>query len=711
MIKRIILFTLILLPVASFAGGLSEEVNTMIGAGGAGLVAGNCFPGATMPHGMVQFTPSFFSRQVGFTVNQLMGAGCPHMGNFPTLAMKGEIANSPYDMVSSRIMISKDKGHAGYYEAEVQDDIHAELTATERTGMARYTFPTSTEKGTVIVGGGVSSTPVKNAAVVITSPHSIEGFSEGGNFCGFPTPYKIYFVAEFDSDASIFGTWKQDKLFLGADFSESELSGVFLTFNLNGRKKIGYKFAISYVSVENAKENLKAENPDWDFDAVKSNAEKAWDAALSKIEVRTDNKILKEQFYTHLYHALTVPTLCSDVNGEYMGADGYPHKSTSKQYSSFSNWDTYRTQIQLLSILEPEVASDIVVSHQDFAEQAGGSFPRWVLANVETGIMQGDPTPILISNAYAFGARNFDARRILKIMEKGATVPGAKCQTVETRPELKQYLEKGWCDASIQLEYVSSDFAIGRFAKYAADDEFASFRYFDQAKSWKNLFNPESGWLQSRNEDGSWKPLTDDFREATYKNYFWMVPFDFDGLFKLIGGAKVAEARLDEYFGRIDASYWDEWFACGNEPSFHDPWIYNWTGSPFKTQALVNRILKDAYKPTPDGLPGNDDLGTMGAWYVFACIGLYPVIPGVGGFSINTPIFDEITLHLNNGDLEIKGGSESDIYIKKMKVDGVDFDSTWISWERLQNGAKIECVTSARPSKTWGLGELPPSFD
>lgn len=697
--------------MASFAEGLSGEVNTMIGTGGAGLVAGNCFPGATMPHGMVQFSPSFFSRQIGFTVNQLMGAGCPHMGNFPTLAFKGDIVNSPYDMVSSRVMISKDKGHAGYYEAEIQDDIQAELTATERTGMARYTFPASTNKGTVIVGGGVSSTPIKNAAVVITSPHSIEGFSEGGNFCGFPTPYKIYFVAEFDTDASIFGTWKNDKLFFGANFSEGALSGVFLTFNLNGRKKIGYKFAISYVSAENAKENLKTENPDWDFDAVKSSAEKAWDAVLSKIEVRTDNKILKEQFYSHLYHALTVPTLCSDVNGEYMGADGYPHKSTSKQYSSFSNWDTYRTQIQLLSILEPEVASDIVVSHQDFAEQAGGSFPRWVLANVETGIMQGDPTPILISNAYAFGARNFDARRILKIMEKGATVPGAKCQTVETRPELKQYLEKGWCDASIQLEYVSSDFAIGRFAKYAANDEFASFRYFNQAKSWKNLFNPESGWLQSRNEDGSWKPLTDDFREATYKNYFWMVPFDFKGLFKLIGGSKVAEARLDEYFERIDASYWDEWFACGNEPSFHDPWIYNWTGSPFKTQAIVNRILKDAYKPTPDGLPGNDDLGTLGAWYVFACIGLYPVIPGVGGFSINTPIFDEITLHLKNGDLEIKGGSESDIYIKKLKIDGVDFDSTWISWERLQNGAKVEYVTSARPSKTWGLGELPPSFD
>lgn len=633
------------------------------------------------------------------------------MGNFPTLPMKGELENSPSDMVSARIMISKDKGHAGYYEAEVQDDIHAELTVTERTGMARYSFPASSDKATVMIGGGVSSTPIKHSALAITSPHSVEGYSEGGNFCGFATPYKIYFVAEFDTDALVSGTWNHDKLHQGATFAEGELSGVFFTFRLTAGKKIGYKFAISYVSVENARENLEAENPDWNFDAIKANAEKAWDSALSKIEIKTDNKILKEQFYTHLYHALSVPNLYSDVNGEYMGADGLIHKSTSRQYTSFSNWDTYRNQIQLLSILEPDVASDIVVSHQDFAEQAGGSFPRWVLANVETGIMQGDPTPILIANAYAFGARNYDAKRILRIMEKGATVPGSKCQTMETRPELEQYLEKGWCDASIQLEYVSSDFAIGRFAKYAADDEFASFRYFNQAKTWKNLFNPETGWLQSRNEDGSWKPLSEDFREATYANYFWMVPFDFAGLFDLIGGPKAAGERLDKYFERIDASYWDDWFACGNEPSFHDPWIYNWTGSPYKTQELVNRIINDAYKPLPDGLPGNDDLGTMGAWYVFSCIGLYPVIPGVGGFSVNTPIFKEIVVHMKDGDLVIKGGSESNIYIRKLALNGKNIDKTWLDWDDLKNGAVLEYSTSSRPSKKWGTGELPPSFD
>ncbi len=207
----------------------------------------------------------------------------------------------------------------------------------------------------------------------------------------------------------------------------------------------------------------------------------------------------------------------------------------------FSNWDTYRTQIQLLSILDPEVASDIVISHQLFAEEAGGAFPRWVMANIETGVMQGDPTPILISNAYAFGARNYDPKPIFKTMRKGAEEPGAMSQEVEARPGLKQYLDKGYYNASIQLEYTSADFAIAQFALHAVGDEFASWRYFHFARSWKNLYNPETGWLQSRNPDGSWKPLTEDFRESTYKNYFWMVPYDIAGLIEIIGGKAAAE--------------------------------------------------------------------------------------------------------------------------------------------------------------------------
>ena len=624
------------------------------------------------------------------------------MGNFPTFPVKGKLQASPENILNYRINISKEQGHAGYYEATVQEDIRAHLTVTERTGMAKYEFPANQTMGTVIIGGGISATPINQAAIVITAPNRCEGYAVGGNFCGLPTPYKVYFVAEFDKGAVEFGTWKQKELKPNTTFAEGECSGVYFTFDLDKKKDIQYKIGVSYVSVDNARKNLRMENAGWNFDEIRGEAEKSWNHYLSKIEVEGDNADRITQFYTHLYRTMIHPNVCSDVNGEYMGADNRVYKSRSKQYTSFSNWDTYRTQIQLLAMLEPDVTSDIVISHQDFAEQSGGAFPRWVLANIETGVMQGDPTPILISNAYAFGARNYDPRPIFKTMRTNAEIPGAKSQNIEERPGLKQYLEKGYYNASEQLEYTSSDFAIGQFALRAIGDEFSAWRYFHFARSWKNLFNPETGWLQSRNSDGSWKPLSEDFRESTYKNYFWMVPYDIAGLVEMIGGKKNAEQRLDEFFQRLDANYNDAWFASGNEPSFHIPWIYNWVGCPYKTQTVVNRILNEQYSGKIDGLPGNDDLGTMGAWYIFACIGLYPEIPGIGGFTINTPIFSSVKIHLKNGSIFIKGGSEKNIYIKSLKVNGVLYNSTWINWDELSNGATLEYQTSGKADLKWG---------
>ena len=716
--KNKILLSLFLLLNPFFISGnnrtddknYAEEVNTLIGTKGLGLASGYLYPGATYPFGMVQFTPSYFSKSAGFVINQLSGAGCDHMGNFPTFPVKGTLQASPENILNYRINISKEQGHAGYYEATVQEDIRAHLTVTERTGMAKYEFPANQTMGTVIIGGGISATPINQAAIVITAPNRCEGYAVGGNFCGLPTPYKVYFVAEFDKGAVEFGTWKQKELKPNTTFAEGEYSGVYFTFDLDKKKDIQYKIGVSYVSVDNARKNLRMENACLCFDEIRGEAEKRWNHYLSKIDVEGDNADRITQFYTHLYRTMIHPNVCSDVNGEYMGADNRVYKSRSKQYTSFSNWDTYRTQIQLLAMLEPDVTSDIVISHQDFAEQSGGAFPRWVLANVETGVMQGDPTPILISNAYAFGARNYDPRPIFKTMRTNAEIPGAKSQNIEERPGLKQYLEKGYYNASEQLEYTSSDFAIGQFALRAIGDEFSAWRYFHFARSWKNLFNPETGWLQSRNSDGSWKPLSEDFRESTYKNYFWMVPYDIAGLVEMIGGKKNAEQRLDEFFQRLDANYNDAWFASGNEPSFHIPWIYNWVGCPYKTQAVVNRILNEQYSGKIDGLPGNDDLGTMGAWYIFACIGLYPEIPGIGGFTINTPIFSSVKIHLKNGSIFIKGGSEKNIYIKSLKVNGVLYNSTWINWDELSNGATLEYQTSGKADLKWGTKVLPPSF-
>lgn len=692
-------------------GDYARKVNTLIGTKGAGLTSGYLYPGATYPFGMVQFTPTYFGKRGGFVINQLSGAGCSHMGNFPTFPLKGRMEASPENILDHRVCLADEKGHAGYYEATVDKGVKARLTVTPRTGMARYEYPAGDAFGTVIIGAGLAANKIEQAAVAITSPTSCEGYAEGGQFCGTRTPYKVYFVAEFDAPATESGIWKNDKLTPGGRFAEGEQSGVYFTFDVKKNPVVQYKIGVSYVSVENARENLRTENAGWDFAAVQQGAETKWNDYLGRVEVDGTNPDRTTQFYTHLYRALIHPNISNDVNGEYMGADFKVHTTRTNNYTSFSNWDTYRTQIQLLAMLDPDIASDVVLSHLHFAEQSGGAYPRWVMANIETGIMQGDPSPILIANAWAFGAQDYDPFPLFRHMRINAEVPGARSQQIEERPGLEQYLTKGYWNASEMLEYTSSDFAIGQFALHAVGDEFASWRYFGYARQWKNLYNPETGWLQSRNADGSFKPLGEDWREATYKDYFWMVPYNIAGLFDIIGGKAEAERRLDEYFVRLDAGYGDEWFASGNEPSFHIPWIYNWLGRPDKTAKTVNRTLNEQYSSAVNGLPGNDDLGTMGAWYVFACSGIYPMIPGVGGFTLNTPIFEKVTFHLPNGDLTIKGGSESKIYTTGVKIDGKPLDRAWVDWDAVANGATIEFTTSAKPAGKWATTLLPPSYE
>jgi predicted alpha-1,2-mannosidase len=687
----------------------AQKVNTLIGNAGLGLASGYTFPGATQPFGMVQFTPTYFAKPLGFVINQASGAGCDHMGNFPILPLNGDLKFSPNNILDLRAEISQEEGIAGYYQAVVNQNIRTELTVTERTGMARFTY--SADKATLLIGGGVAATDTQTAAIVITGNNTCEGYAVGGNFCGSPTPYKVYFVAEFDAEAIDFGTWQDEQLHPGARFAEGHYSGVYFHFDTGREKTIQYKIGVSYVSVANARENLQQENPVWNFTETKNKAIGKWNDYLGKIDAQGENNDRIVQFYTHFYHALIHPSLCSDVNDEYMGADFRIHRTKSKQYTAFSNWDTYRTQTPLIALLFPHITSDVVVSHYDFAVQSGGGFPRWVMANIETGIMQGDPSAIVVANAYAFGARNYDPRTLLKVMEHGANDPEARSQNEYTRPGLRQYIEKGYYNASIQLEYTSADFAIARFALQACNHEFANWHYMGRAASWQNLFNPETGWLQSRHADGSWKPLSEDFRESTYNNYFWMVPYNLRGLMHKIGGKAAAEKRLDDLFRRLDANYNNDWFAAGNEPSFHIPWIYNWTGSPHKTQAIVRRILNEQYSSAPNGLPGNDDLGTMGAWYVFACLGLYPEIPGVGGFAISSPLFPSITLHLPQGDCRIIGGSEKHPYIRSLQWNGQAHDSTWIEWEQIARGGELKFQLGAKPDASWGTRIDPPSFE
>lgn len=693
-------------------------VNAQIGNKGKGarkeeayLEAGYTFPGATYPFGMVQFTPTYFHPSKGFVVNQMSGAGCEHMGNFPTLPMTGRLQSSPGDMMGLNPGLSIEKAIAGYSRVNAAG-IQCDLSVTPRTGMAVFEFPKDAKVGTVLVGSGINGTKINEASIKITGNTTCEGYADGGEFCGSPVKYKVYFVAAFDVPFKRRGTWKNDLIRNGSDTVTGPVSGAWFEFDTKKNKSIRYKFAISYVSIENARLNLQSENNGWNFEAIRTNAIAEWNKYLGRIAVAGSTPDHTTQFYTHLYHSFIHPNICNDVNGEYIGSDHKIHRtSKGDYYTGFSNWDTYRTQIQLLAMFAPEKTSDILNSIIEFAHHSGGGFPRWVLADTETGIMQGDPTSLLIANGYAFGAKQFNTALALEIMRRGAEIPGTKSQQTLTRPHLDQYLQKGYMNASMQLEYASADFAIGQFAKQAFNDENLYQQYLIRSQSWKNLYNPSTTWLQSRNEDGSWKKYNEDWREASYKNYFWMIPHNLGGLVKLMGGEAAAEKRLDSFFVKINASYDQEWFAAGNEPDFQVPWVYNWIGKPSKTQALVKRIIKEQYSNRPNGLPGNDDMGAMGAWYVFANIGLYPVVPATPGFSINSPSFPYIRLQLPKGEFVIKGGDPDKPYIHSLNLNGTSYNSTWLPLDKMAQGGTMNVELTAEPGSHWVAEELPPSFD
>jgi predicted alpha-1,2-mannosidase len=669
---------------------LTRYVDTRIGTKDNGLESGYTFLGATYPFGMIQFTPSFFSPHKGFVVTQLSGAGCPNMGNFPVVPFSGEVNESPRNMNEINNIDSILVAKAGVFQAIVNNNINVSLTASERAGFARFLFDDSTNKGSIVIGSGVNSTSVNEAHVQITSDRTCEGYAKGGNFCGTETDYKIYFAVEFNRPSLRQRLWRGDEIFDSKEVTGKD-SGVLFSFDTSKDKEVNYKISISYVSTENAKQNLNYEKLDFSFDSFSYFNRKFWNKHLNKIKVESNDKDRLIQFYTSFYRSLIHPNLVSDANGEYMGSDFKVHTAENqrKQYSSFSVWDTYRTQAQLLAFLFPKQSSDMVQSLIDFADQAGG-YGRWILANIETGIMQGDPTPILISNSYAFGAKDFDLKRAYFHMKRGATIPRLNSQKQEIRPYLTEFIRDGHTFASMLLEYISSDYAIGQFAKNALHlDE--DYRFFiNRSKSWKNIYNPKIKWLNSRFPNGKWKDIKSDWREGTFKNYFWMVPHDLESLIDTIGGKDFAEKRLDQLFERLDARYEDDWFASGNEPDFHVPWIYNWTNSPEKTSLTIDRIHKEMYNTTSSGLPGNDDLGTMGSWYVLSSIGLYPLIPGTAGFSLNLPQFKSIKIDLPTNTLTIKNENEELKTIKSVHLNDEKINSVWLESNKIDGGGIIQ---------------------
>ncbi len=772
-----------LAPLAQTAtgAGLADRVQVFAGTrpGHDTFGGGHNFPGASTPFGMVQWSPDTTpadrngrggydyrdSHLKGFSLTHLSGAGCSLYGDFPFLPTTEPLDASPAAGDSALkgqfqpgFSHQRESGRPGYYSVRLNPvhggAIDTELTATTRTGMARFSFPRS-PRASVLINAGGSAQPNDFAAVNIDpARQEIDGTASSGLFCGQRPRYRVYIAAVFDRPFDAYGTWEGSRALAGATTASASQAppanpktsadaGAYASFDTRRNRTVTARVGVSFVSVEAARANLAAENPGGGFDDVARQAEQRWNSWLGRIRLRGGAPRLLDTFYTALYHVGLAPRTFSDVGGSYIGMDGLLHQAVGRtQYADFSAWDTYRTQMQLLAILAPKRASEMVRSLLADAAESG-CLPRWSYANGQSMTMVGDSADPLIASAAAFGARAFDRQAALAAMLRGAD---SECRSANgeylERQGLTPYLAHGyvpfdldtnvrnsnsiygspddvWGSAATSLEYTVDDFSIAQFAARELGDRATYQRFMQRSGNWRKLFNQRSRMVEPRYENGAFPDGYDNqrgggFVEGNSVQYSWMVPHDPAGLFRAMGGRAKATGRLAHFLRKLNAGAGGthaDHALLGNEPTLHTPWLYNWLRQPYRTQAAVRRALR-LYSPAPAGYPGNDDLGTLSSWYVFAALGLYPEVPGVGLLAIGSPLFPHASVALAHRRHLTISTSGNGPYIEGLKLDGRPYGQPWAAWCALSKGARLGFQLAPRPNRGWGssAAAAPPSF-
>ena len=741
-----------------------DQVDPLIGTMGSG----NTFPGATLPFGMVQWSPDtnrdgfyyYNEKQLyGFSLTHLSGAGCPMYGDFAVLPVLDELTSSPGAKFTPAAFDRKnERAQPGYYAVTMNNGVRVELTATERAGIARFNFPGGSDMRMLINAGSSANSvaaPNENPEdheafgnhIEIKPDGSFSGWSSAGRFCGSDSGYKIYVAGKFSKQIKSSTMWQDDTLLKDAKSATGKHTGAWLDFDKS--KDVGLttydtdavlvlRIGVSFVSEAGARMNLEKEIPTPMFKPVEVKARRTWSELLDRFEVEGGTEEQRKIFYTGVYHSFVSPTLFSDVDGRYMGMDGKVHSVAGKQkahYANFSDWDTYRNTVQLQSLFEPERESDMMQSLVNDAEQSG-RLPKWEAANDVTYVMGGDSPAVLPSQAYAFGARDFDTKKALDYMVKGGTQPGKGPHGGEEREFLADYMKLGYTPidkdrraASQTLEYASDDFAIAQFAKAVGDQ--AVYRHFlKRSENWKNLVDPQTHFIRPRKSDGSWQAGFDPekglpnivqpwgvseqigFEEGNTYQYSFMVPFDYPALFEAMGGEKAVEPRLDHFFEGLRC--WGKpCFNIENEPDFVTPYAYVFMGKPWKTQEVVTRIAKETFKTTANGIPGNDDLGATSGVYVWNALGFYPAVPGVGGVVLGTPMFDKATLKLAGGRTLVVSSLGQGIYVQSVTLNGKEYASTWLPLRAIHEGkSELQFTMGAQANTERGTKreDRPPAF-
>jgi len=733
---------------------LSDYVCPFVGAQGEG----NTFPGPSAPFGMLQFSPDTDTTNwdtdsgyeytdptiQGFSLTHLSGTGCPDLGDFLFVPQTGRPAfeagrkDHPEEGYQSLFSHDDESASAGYYKVRLQKSgVTTELTAGERAGMMRFTFPASDEASILtdlshVISGG--RWRIAESRFRIEDNSTITGFHLVN---GWARERQLFFAARFSrpfDEAQIIKDGKPViyKSYVNYRFrSRNEAVGTNLQllakYKTKANEVIQVKVAVSAVSAANALQNLDAEIPGWDFDGLRETTRAKWDKELSKIQIQGTEE-QKKTFYTSLYHAFLVPNLYQDVNGEYRGFDQNIHLAKNfTHYTVFSLWDTFRAEHPLLALIQEKRDSGMINSLLDhFDQSADHLLPMWELQGNETWCMIGYHAAPVIADGFLKGVKGFDAGRAYNAIKTTAMNPDYD--------GLASYRKLGYvpCDEedeslSKTLEYAYDDYTIAQMAKALGKTDDCHY-FMKRATSYKNIYDPGSGWMRAKDSAGNWRTNFDahlfgggtnlqDVTEGTSSQYSWFVPQDVPGLIELMGGKEKFIERLDSLFDAKQSEKFQRELSAndlrgcigeywhGNEPAHHVIYLYSLVGQPWKAAEKLHQVVSTQYGSGPGSLCGNDDCGQMSAWYLFTCMGFYPVCPASDYYVIGAPQIPKAVMHLSNGKkftMTAENISDQNIYVQSVRLNGKNWDSPFLPYKELNDGGKIEFVMGPQPNKEWG---------
>lgn len=726
-----------------------DYVNPFIGTTNYGTTN----PGAVCPQGMMSVVPFNVMGAVegnrdkdsrwwstpyehnnvfftGYAHVNLSGVGCPELGSLLLIPTTGELE---VDYMKYGSHYTDEQASPGYYSNILTKyGIKTEVTATPRTGRARFTFPEG--KGNILLNLGEGLTNESGATVRFVNDREIEGSKLLGTFCYNPqSVFPIYFVMRIDKQPGDRGYWKKMRpMTVEAQWDSTagtrkiytsylkEMSGddigTWFTFDTREGETIEVSIGVSFVSIENARENLEAEQAGRTFDDLRQAARAAWRNDLSRILVEGGSDDQRTVLYTALYHFLIHPNILNDINGEYPAMESNEILTTQgRRYTVFSLWDTYRNVHQLMTLLFPDRQLDMVRTMIDMYREHGW-LPKWELYGRETLTMEGDPAIPVIVDTWMKGLRDFDLETAYEAMRKSATAPGAENLM---RPDADDYFNLGYVplreqyDNSVShaLEYYIADFSLSRLAAALGKKEDAKL-FYERSLGYRHYFCPEYGTLRPKLPDGTfYAPFNPEqganfepcpgFHEGSAWNYTFYVPHDIPGLTRLMGGRKAFIDKLQHVF---DAGLYDP----ANEPDIAYPYLFSYfKGEEWRTQKLVKELLAKYFKAAPDGIPGNDDTGTMSAWAIFSMLGFYPDCPGLPEYTLTAPTFDKVTIQLDTRYYPqkelvittVRPTSDAN-YIKEIKVGGKAYKGFRISHDQWVNAGQVEFILQKRPSSS-----------